>query len=67
MSKSSASKQKTKNISGGGIAIASAGVSVTREIADMLQIAPARAAASILLMIFETIEVHNLLTRVSTC
>ena len=39
------------------LASVSAAASVTREITDMLQITPVKAVASILLMIFETVEV----------
>lgn len=46
------------------LSIASTATAVTRELVDMLQILPAKAAASILLMIFDTIEViHGLLYR----
>ena len=39
------------------LSVAVATTSVTRELADMLQFPPARAAASILLLIFQTIQV----------
>ena len=37
--------------------------SITREVADLLQFAPAKAAASILLVIFETIKVRESILR----
>lgn len=39
------------------LSVAVATTAVTREIADMLQFPPARAAAGVLLLIFKTIQV----------
>lgn len=40
--------------------VASASTGIARDLTDMLQIAPAAAATSILLMIFDTIEVRDM-------
>ena len=45
------------------LSVAVATTSVTRELADMLQFPPARAAAGILLLIFQTIQVRCLDTE----
>ncbi len=43
--------------------VASASTGIARDLTDMLQIAPAAAATSILLMIFDTIEVSDVLNK----
>lgn len=42
------------------LSVAVATTSITKELADMLQFPPARAAAGILLLIFQTIQVSSL-------
>ena len=48
---------KQESSKANALSVATYATAVTRELSDLLQVAPARAAASILLMILDTVEV----------